>query len=188
MSLGDRKRTRTLDAEQLYEYAIKSLAARAQSTGELREKLRKRAADPADIDVVIARLREHGFLNDRRFAESFTQSRKENRGFGKLRVLSDLRARRVAPKLAEQVASQAYEGEDETVLIGQFLERKFRGVDLPAHLADEKHLAAVYRRLRRAGFSSGASVKVLFRYAKEAERLSELEGEEPSETDGAPAE
>jgi regulatory protein len=64
-------RSRRLDATALWEYALKSLAGRAQSTGELREKLRRRAARAGDIDDVLGRLKRDGYLDDRRYAESF---------------------------------------------------------------------------------------------------------------------
>jgi regulatory protein len=176
--VADRK-TKLLDLGKLTNYAVRSLGGRAHSSGELREKLRRRAENPADVDAVLAKLKEAGYLDDRRFAESYAAARLENEGFGKMRVLRDLRQRRVAPNLAEQVTQQAYQSTDETELIEAFLERKFRGKRLNTFLADEKNLAAAFRRLRYAGFSAGASIRVLKRYAKQADELESLEtGEE----------
>ena len=81
----------------------------------------------------------------------------------------------------EAAAETAYSGADETALIEQFLERKFRGKNLGTLLQEEKHLASAFRRLRTAGFSAGGSIKVLKHYAAEAERLEELDEEETSE-------
>jgi len=137
--------------------------------------LKRRAAHGEDVDQVLSRLKDAGYLNDKRFAESFANWRRDNAGFGKSRVVHDLMARRVAPALAKQAAETAYRESDEISMIEQFLERKFRGKNLGVFLTEEKHLASVYRRLRGAGFSSGNSIKVLKRYAAEAERLEELE-------------
>ena len=90
-------------------------------------------------------------------------------------------ARRVAPELAKKAAETAYSGADETALIEQFLERKFRRKNLGVLLQDDKHLASAFRRLRTAGFSAGGSIKVLKRYAAEAERLEEIDEEEAAE-------
>ncbi len=87
-------------------------------------------------------------------------------------------ARRVAPALARQTADAAYESTDEIALIEKFLERKFRGKDLPSLLTQERNLAAAYRKLRGAGFSMGNSIRVLKRYAAEADRLEEMESAE----------
>ncbi len=160
-------------------YSLRLLGGRAHSMGELREKMRSRAERPESVERVLARLKEAGYLDDRKFAENYAASRLENQGFGKMRVLRDLRQRRVAPKLAEQVAERTFQSTDETELIEAFLKRKFRGKQLGPFLKDPKNLAAAYRRLRYAGFGSGTSIRVLKRYSSQAEELDGLETEEP---------
>lgn len=164
-----------LELEGLLAYAARTLAGRAQSSGELREKLKRRAARAGDVDEVIARLKDLGYVNDKRFAESFASWKRENEGLGKTRIVRDLMARRVAPALAKQTADAAYRQVDEIAMIENFLARKYRGKDLGALLQEEKHLASAYRKLRGAGFSTGNSIRVLKRYAAEAEKLEEME-------------
>ena len=171
------KPAKKLDVEGLLGYAARTLASRAQSSGELREKLKRRAERREDVDEVMRRLKDAGYLNDKRFAESFASWKRENGGVGKTRVLRDLMARRVAPALAKQTADAAYRQVDEIAMIEKFLERKYRGKDLGAMLTEEKNLASAYRKLRTAGFSLGNSIRVLKRYAAEAERLEEMEEE-----------
>jgi len=171
------KPAKKLDVEGLLGYAARTLASRAQSSGELREKLKRRAERREDVDEVMRRLKDAGYLNDKRFAESFASWKRENGGVGKTRVLRDLMARRVAPALAKQTADAAYRQVDEIAMIEKFLERKYRGKDLGAMLTEEKNLASAYRKLRTAGFSMGNSIRVLKRYAAEAERLEEMEEE-----------
>ena len=156
-------------------YAARTLASRAQTISELRTKLNRRAARREDVDDVLARLKDAGFLNDQRFAESFANWRRENQGLGKARVTRDLMARRVAPALAMKAADSAYREVDEIAMIENFLKRKYRGKDLGALLAEEKHLASAYRKLRAAGFSPGNSIRVLKRHTAEAQRLEEME-------------
>jgi len=160
-------------------YALRLLGGRAHSMGELKEKMRGRAQRPENVERVLARLKEAGFVDDRKFAENYAASRLENQGFGKMRVLRDLRLRRVAPKLAEQVTERTFQSTDETELIEAFLNRKFRGKQLGPFLKDPKNLAAAFRRLRYAGFAAGASIRVLKRYSSQAEELDGLEIEEP---------
>lgn len=156
-------------------YAARVLGSRAQTSSEMREKLRRRAAKAADVDVVLARLKQAGYLNDKRFAESFANWRRDNQGVGKAKVTRDLMARRVAPGLAREAADAAYRESDEIAMIEQFLARKFRGKNLGELLGEEKYLASAYRKLRTAGFSAGNSIRVLKRYAAEADRLEEME-------------
>jgi regulatory protein len=171
-----------LDREKLLNVALRALGARAHSSGELREKLRRRAGSEGDVDAVLAKLKEAGYLNDRRFAENYASARLQNQGLGKMRVLRDLRQRRVAPKLAEQVTEQTYQGSNEAELIEEFLRRKYRGKQLTAFLSEEKNLAAAFRRLRYAGFSAGQSIRVLKRFANQPEALDALESEASPES------
>ena len=165
------RKPRKLDAAALWDYALKTLAMRAHSSGEIRSKLSRRAATPSDVSLTIAKLREYALLDDARFSEAFAASRLQNQGFGRARVLRDLRSRRVAGTTAESAVSQVFAGADENQLIERFLARKYRGKNLAEFLSEEKNLAAAYRRLRLAGFSTAASVAALRRRAQRADEF-----------------
>lgn len=169
-----------LDLEGLKEYALRALGGRAHSLGELRAKLMRRAASSSDVDGVIAQLKEHGYLDDRKYAASVAAAQLESRGVGKARALNELRKRRVAPAVAQNAVTSAYAGSDETALIEAYLRRKYRKTPLNEYLSEPKNLASAYRRLRGAGFSSDNSLRVLKRFAREPEILDVLEGEEDS--------
>jgi regulatory protein len=169
------RKPKLLDRDHLYEYALRTLGGRAYSLGELREKLRRRAAEAEDIEGVLGRLKEHGYLNDKRYADNFAAARLENEGFGRGRVLRDLRQHRVAPALAAQAVQRVFQDTDEVALIESFLARKYRGKDLGKFLGEEKNLAGAYRRLRYAGFGAGTSIRVLKRYASRADELEGME-------------
>jgi regulatory protein len=155
-----------LNTEELWEYALRVLAIRPHSEAELRQKLSRRAAAPENVTATLARLREYGFADDRKFSELFAASRLQNQGFGRFRVLRDLRNKRVSSAVAEQAVSEAFAGTDEAELANNFLQRKYRGKNLSEFLSEEKNLAAAYRRLRTAGFRSGVALSVLKRHAK----------------------
>ncbi len=176
-----RKKPAPLQEAELRDYALRLLAARSLSVAQLKQRLRPRAADPAAVDRIVAQLKEYGALDDRRFAESFSSSRAASGQFGRTRVLAELARRKVAPKVAEQAVRQAYQNLDEDSLVRSWLERKYRNQNLPALLAEPAKLAAVYRRLRRAGFSSGASIRALRRFSDLADQLESLEPESPAE-------
>jgi regulatory protein len=175
------RKPKLFQSADLLNYAVRALGGRAHSTGELREKLRRRAERTEDVDAVLAQLKELGYLNDQRFAESYAAARLENEGLGKMRVLRGLRQRRIAPQLAEQVTEKTYQETNEAALIGDFLKRKYRGKKLGEFLGEPKNLAAAFRRLRYAGFSAGASIRVLKQFSKQAEELDALESEELGE-------
>ncbi|HLH43643.1 MAG TPA: regulatory protein RecX [Bryobacteraceae bacterium] len=170
-----KRQPKKLDLDGLIDYAGQSLSRRAQSISELRLRLKQRAARPEDVAEALARLKQAGLLNDRQFADSFAHGRRDNRGFGKARVMRDLMARRVAPAVAKQAADAAYAEVDEPALIESFLDRKYRGRNLGEMLAEPKRLASVYRRLRGAGFSASASIRVLKRFSQQADALEQME-------------
>lgn len=160
-----------MDAPALLDYALRLLARRSHSLAELREKLTARARNREDIPNVIGRLKEYGYVNDRKLAEAFASTRLANEGFGKARVVRDLRKRRVATDVAERAAAEAYRGADEIALIESYLHRKYRSKQLEVFLNEPRNLASAYRRLRTAGFTASNSIKVLKRFAREAEQL-----------------
>jgi regulatory protein len=164
-----------LSSEGLWAYALRKLSGRAHATGELRVALAARAVEPKDVDLILARLKDYGYLNDNQFAESFAAARLENEGFGKSRVLRDLRHRRVAPELAEKTIAKVYADKDEPELIEQYIRRKFRTADREGLFRENKELASAFRRLIRAGFSSANSIRVLKRFAANPDLLDALE-------------
>lgn len=171
----EERKIRLLKGEALWAYALKVLAGRAYSSGELREKLRRRAEHTGEVDDVLARLKDNGYLNDRRFAEGFASARLSNEKHGRTRVLQDLRQHRVAPGLAEQTVKQVYRDVDEEALIEDWVRRKFRLAAREGLFAEDKDVASAYRRLLRAGFRTGEILKVLKRFARNPELLDSFE-------------
>jgi regulatory protein len=143
---------RKLDTEEeLYEYALRALMRRAHSVHEMKQKLMRRADSELLAQVVLARLKEGGKLDDSRYAKQFTRSRTEVRKQGKFRIARDLRARGVPDKHINAAIAESAETNDESALVRQRIERKlklFRG-----EIGDRK-IASLYRSLLRSGFSS----------------------------------
>ena len=175
--MQDRPRPRSIpkkkDAAELWAYALRALGRRALSAAEIRQRLKEKAANPDDVEPVMAKLGEYGYLNDERFAEEYAGARRVNQGLGRMRVLRDLRGRRVGSEAAAQAVEKIYADTDEVKLVEEFVARKFRSYNLKEYLADPKHLASAYRKLRYAGFGPTACIRVLKRYSEHAEEIEE---------------
>lgn len=171
-----------LSPDRLWEYALRLLSQRGYSTGELRTKLATRAETTAVLNEVMAKLKEYEMVDDKKFAELYAISRRENERFGKLRILRELKARKVPRVVAERAVSRAFSQVDEVELAAQHLERKYRGRNLTEYLQEESQLASAFRRLRRAGFSTASSIAVLKRFSSRASELESLP-EEPEDTE-----
>jgi regulatory protein len=153
-----------LDAGGLWEFALKTLGARACSAGELRRKLQERAGRIEDVEATLVRLKEYRYLDDRRYAEAFAAARLENQRLGRRRVVRELIRRQVAPALAEAATGKTYLNVEETALIEEYIQRRYRDKNRVSLFRDERDLASAYRRLLRAGFSPGNIIRTLKRF------------------------
>lgn len=172
------RKPKLLAEPELYTYAVKALAARARSVAETRRLLERRAQRPEDVRAVLVRLKDHGYLNDDRFAQSFASARLENQRLGRVRVIRDLRARLVAPEVAARAARKTYEAVDEGDLLRKHLARRLRRTGPPQ---SPQKVVSLYRALRRAGFSHDAVVLELRRLKADPELLDRLGEENPEE-------
>src|SRR5580704_5487595 len=90
-------KTRKLDTEsELYDVALRALMRRPHSVHEMQKLLKRRASSDLLAQVVVARLKENGMIDDSRYAKQFTHQRSEIRRQGRFRITRDLRARGVA--------------------------------------------------------------------------------------------
>jgi len=182
MSFSRARRKRALTDVELYEYAVGSLGRKMRTVAELKRLLRLRAEPNEDgalaVEAVIAKLKEQKYLNDSRYAASYSQYRQSNEKFGRRRVVTDLKARGVHHEVIQQAVDAAYENVNEEQLARQFLERK--RLKKPEN---ERESARIFRMLVRAGFSQATIFKVLKRWDVDDEVLTALS----SEVDSSPA-
>src|SRR5258708_13275539 len=117
----------------------------------MKQKLERRSNNKLLVQVVMARLKENGMIDDARYAKQFTRQRTEGRKQGKFRVARDLRARGVPDRHIEAALKESAEQNDEAAMVRQRIERKLRAY---RGEIDEKKMASIYGSLLRAGFSS----------------------------------
>ena len=175
------RKPRCLDREGLWNYALRALGGRAHSTGEMREKLGRRAERAEDVEGVLARLKESKYLDDRQFAESYATARLSNERFGKTRVLQDLRHRRVAPALAEKTVHAVYQDVDESALIEEWIRRKYRTSPRDRIVPGGKGPGVGLPALVAGGVPHGEIIRVLKKFAGNPELLDNFEPPEETE-------
>ena len=153
-----------------------------RTEAELR-RLMQRRAEPGErgesaMAAVLVRLREHGYLNDAAFAETYARLRQENQKLGARRVRQDLRQKGVRPDLIAQTVAAGYAQTNEETLAREHLERKRIGKP-----QNQKETARVMRRLVAAGFSTGVIYKIFRQWDVPDEALSALDSvaDEPRE-------
>lgn len=99
----------TNDVEQS---AIKLLAVRALTAVELRKKLLGKRFSPNAVEAVISKLQRKGFINDRLYAESFSQSRWSSSSWGPRRIKQALFKKGVSRADAEKALEVVFEDND----------------------------------------------------------------------------
>jgi regulatory protein len=165
--------------EELYEIALRALMRRAHSVNEMKQKLERRASSKLLAQVVMARLKESGQLDDARYAKQFARQRTEGRKQGKFRVARDLRARGVPDRHIDAALKESAEQNDEASMVRQRIERKLRSYRGPQarKTTDEKKIASIYSSLLRAGFSADVVRRELKTLTKEEVPDTEVETE-----------
>lgn len=136
--------------ERLFQRAAKLLAAKQRSVEELRERLLSgRGATPELVETVIERLREYGYLDDERFAQSYASLRIQQRPIGRQRLQRDLRLRKIDKQTVDNALDQVFEQTSENDLIDRAIAKRIRLRGRPATRAESKKL---FDHLLRQGF------------------------------------
>lgn len=109
--------------EKIYEKAVKFLAVRMHTTGELHRKLKARGFRDAEILPVLRQLEEQRFLDDERFAQIFVDNFKRYRDFGYFGVKAKLHARQIPSEMAQNALDQFLTLEDEKKIAERLLKK-----------------------------------------------------------------
>jgi regulatory protein len=164
--------------DELYEYAVEALARRMRTVAELKRMMRARLEDAESeygqtlVELVTRRLKDQGYLNDAQYAASYSSLRRDNQKFGRMRVITDLKARGVHPAVIEKAVDAAFDGVNEEKLAREYLRRK--RLEKPK---DQKQAARIFRQLAHAGFGTRVILTILKKWDVDDETLTELQSE-----------
>ena len=142
------------ETKQVLARALRALTRRDHSTAELARKLRDGGTAPPQVEATIARLREAGYLDDRRFARQWADSAvRSGRGYGP-RLRLELQRRGIADEIIAEVLTEVAAEYGEAEMLAALLARKFAGF-APA-TAPDREKRRVMGYLQRRGFSPAA--------------------------------
>ena len=135
----------------MFQRAGKLIAAKQRSVEELRERLLEgRGATKAVGEEVIERLREYGYLDDARFANSYASLRVQQRPIGRQRLERDLWLKKIDKPTIEAALDQVFEVMPESDLIDRAIAKRIRLRGRPKTRAEAKKL---FDHLLRQGFA-----------------------------------
>lgn len=107
--------------EKIYEKAVKFLAIRLHTTGELHRKLKERGFKDRDIAPVLRKLEDQKFLDDERFAQIFVDNLKHYKDFGYYGIKAKLLQRQIPSDMIEKALDEFFSLEDELAVARRFI-------------------------------------------------------------------
>ena len=125
--------------------ALRLLTVSDRTEFQLREKLREGGFPPEVIDDAVEYVRSYHYIDDRRYAEVFIRSRKEEKSLFEIRM--ELKKRGVGDDLAEEALSTAEI--DERAVVAHLFEKKYGKKDL----TDPKLYERAFRYFGSRGFA-----------------------------------
>jgi len=173
-----RPKRRFYTEDELFEYAVGALARRMRTVAELKRLLRARVEDAESeygttlVELIVRRLKDRGYLNDSQYAAYFSSLRRDNQKFGRLRVVTDLKAKGMHSDVIDKAVDAAFDGVSEEKQAREYL-RKKRLVKPKT----QKDAARVFRQLARGGFGTKTIFSILKKWDVDEETLTELESE-----------
>jgi regulatory protein len=135
-----------------YQRALRRLARRDHSVGELRRALLDRGHERGEVEAAIERLRRERYVDDAGFAERFARSRMVNQGHGRRRIRQDLRRRGVDRRTVDAGIAGALREVDERSVVDVLSRRYWRQ---HAGVEPTKRLPRLWAFLVRRGFAPG---------------------------------
>lgn len=85
------------------DYALFLVSLRAQSVGQMREKLSRKGYPESEIDETILRLAELNYLNDEQFAQIYLDNLKKYKSFGYFGIKKKLMEKKIPSKQIENL-------------------------------------------------------------------------------------
>jgi regulatory protein len=141
----DKARKRTM------ERAVRLLAAKPRSVGELRQRLLEKNWTNAEIvETVLQRLEEYKFVNDEQFAHDFAASKLRQKPQGKRKLKQTLANKQLDKETVENALEQVYEETPESELVAEAIEKRIRAKGVPK---DRDETKKFFDYLMRQGFA-----------------------------------
>lgn len=139
-----------LTRSRAYLSAARMLGARAKSTLELKQSLRRKGNDPEAIDFAINRLLELGLLNDTEYAAMAARSIIRSKPAGRRFIEAKLRLKGIDRQIITETLDQQLQGTnpyEEALKLGERFDRS-----ITSTLEPEVRKRRLVGRLARRGF------------------------------------
>ncbi len=111
---------------KLFDRVLNLFSYRLRSEWEVRDYLRRKAADEAQAQQVIARLKDLGYVDDQRFAAAWVESRRYGKPISQRKLRSELSTKRIDQAIIDAVLRRDSEVTNEQDVLGDLIAKKRR--------------------------------------------------------------
>lgn len=140
--------------------ALRLLARRGHSIGELRDKLRQRKFNKQIIDSVIQELSESGYLNDLDFAYKFSSELLNYRNLGENAIKMELIKKKIPRQIIDTVISEFITDDKEKENIIILAKKKFSIIS-KSEVSKKKIKIKLYNYLTSKGYKTELIIETI---------------------------
>lgn len=134
------------DFDKAYNRVLDLLSRRSRSQWEIEDYLKRKKEEPETVQKILNKLNERHLINDLAFAEAWIENRRLLKNSSKRRLQQELRQKRVADEIINEVL--ANDETDEQEVLREVIKNK-------RHQARYKDEAKLMQYLIRQGFNYG---------------------------------
>ncbi len=127
--------------------ALSFLSYKDRTKREVIRKLKEKGFTKEVTKKTLLFLIDYGYINDLEFSKKFVKQQVSSKGYGRFKVVRDLREKGVSDEIIEKVTANIEEDEKETAL--KFALKKARKLDINEYKDRQK----LYAYLQRRGYS-----------------------------------
>jgi len=142
----------------LSQKALDLLSRRRLTRGELKFKLLTRDYKEAEIDVLLNRYEEIGYLDDESLANDYARDRLNIKPMGRMLLKIELKKRRIPESIVEKAVEKIF---------SENKEEEFAELYLQSLLSKTRNRKKIWDRLARRGFQYGIIETVMSRFSPE---------------------
>ena len=121
-----RLRATSSSLDDVLRLAVRFLASRDRTTAQVEQFLTSRGVSSPRATQAIRRLSELRYLDDAAFSRRYAEKRLASRPVGLERLKTELQAKGIADRLADQVAAEIFRSIDEETLAQQVVRKAHR--------------------------------------------------------------
>lgn len=110
--------------DKIYNLTLSLIVRRPRSRWEIQDYLKRKSVDPVAAEKIMSLLEEKGFIDDENFARRWVDNRRLLKSVSRLKLKSELKAKRISDEIITKTLSE--DETDEFEVLKQEIDKKRR--------------------------------------------------------------